>query len=156
MRFCKLRIAWSLGCGIACLLLIALWVRSYHRSESFWVLLSGEQLLTIQSLYGELSGGLSLYNPDEFHDSWEIRSSVRNASQPPKNRFQDVPWYRGSYGFGYATSTSLQGAAAPHWFFATATFILTGLPWIGACRRFSLRTLLIATTAVAVVLGAIR
>ena len=29
MRFRKLRIAWSVVCGIACVLLIALWVRSY-------------------------------------------------------------------------------------------------------------------------------
>jgi hypothetical protein len=29
MRFRKLRIAWSVACGIACVLLIALWVRSF-------------------------------------------------------------------------------------------------------------------------------
>jgi hypothetical protein len=29
MRFRKLRIAWSVACAIACVLLIALWVRSY-------------------------------------------------------------------------------------------------------------------------------
>ena len=29
MRFRKLRIAWSVVCGIACVLLIVLWVRSY-------------------------------------------------------------------------------------------------------------------------------
>ena len=31
MRFRKLRIAWSVICSIACVLLIALWVRSYWR-----------------------------------------------------------------------------------------------------------------------------
>ena len=31
MRFRKLRIAWSVACGIACVLLIVLWVRSYWR-----------------------------------------------------------------------------------------------------------------------------
>ena len=29
MRFRKLQIAWSVACGIICLLLIGLWVRSY-------------------------------------------------------------------------------------------------------------------------------
>jgi hypothetical protein len=29
MRYRKLRIAWSVACAIACLLLMALWVRSY-------------------------------------------------------------------------------------------------------------------------------
>src|SRR4051812_42896523 len=31
MRFRKLRIAWSVLCGLACVLLIAVWVRSYGR-----------------------------------------------------------------------------------------------------------------------------
>ena len=35
MRFRKLRIAWSVGCGlVACVLLIALWVRSYWFDDS--------------------------------------------------------------------------------------------------------------------------
>src|SRR4051812_8535344 len=34
MRFRKLRIAWSGGCGIACVLLIALWVRSFNSVDS--------------------------------------------------------------------------------------------------------------------------
>jgi hypothetical protein len=33
MKYRKLRIAWSVGCGIVCLLLIALWVRSYWWSD---------------------------------------------------------------------------------------------------------------------------
>src|SRR4051812_9605600 len=33
MRFHKLRIAWSVGCGIACGLLIVLWVRSYYLGD---------------------------------------------------------------------------------------------------------------------------
>ncbi len=36
MRFRKLRIAWSVGCGVLCLLLIVLWVRSYWRLD-VWV-----------------------------------------------------------------------------------------------------------------------
>src|SRR5687768_1047325 len=31
----KLRIAWSVGCGIICLLLIVLWVRSYRYRDVF-------------------------------------------------------------------------------------------------------------------------
>jgi hypothetical protein len=34
MKFRKLRIAWSVGCGIASVLLIALWVRSYWDSDT--------------------------------------------------------------------------------------------------------------------------
>src|SRR5258705_7220858 len=34
MRFRNLRIAWSVGCGIACVLLIVLWVRSYWWADN--------------------------------------------------------------------------------------------------------------------------
>ena len=34
MRFRKLRIAWSVGCAIACVLLIVLWVRSYWSADT--------------------------------------------------------------------------------------------------------------------------
>src|SRR6476620_6769071 len=37
MRFCKLRIAWSATCLIACVLLIVLWVRSgVHFDGAIW------------------------------------------------------------------------------------------------------------------------
>jgi hypothetical protein len=39
MRFRKLRIAWSVFCGVTCVLLIALWVQSYvsafYRASDF-------------------------------------------------------------------------------------------------------------------------
>jgi hypothetical protein len=35
MKFRKLRIAWSVACGILCLLLIVLWVRSYWSSDLY-------------------------------------------------------------------------------------------------------------------------
>src|SRR4051812_16167470 len=37
MRYCKLRIAWSLFCGMAAVLLIALWVRSYSRVDAIYI-----------------------------------------------------------------------------------------------------------------------
>ena len=33
MRFRKLRIAWSVVCGVTCVLLIGLWVRSYWKMD---------------------------------------------------------------------------------------------------------------------------
>ncbi len=33
MRFRKLRIAWSVVCGIACVLLVVFWVRSYFKVD---------------------------------------------------------------------------------------------------------------------------
>ena len=47
---------------------------------------------------------------------------------------------------------------APHWFLVSTLFTLAAIPWLPAAKwlkRFSLRTLLIATTLVAVGLGVV-
>jgi hypothetical protein len=41
----------------------------------------------------------------------------------------------------------------PHWFLAVAATTLAYVPWLRWSKRFSLRTLLIVTTLVALVLG---
>jgi hypothetical protein len=149
-----LRIVWSVWWGILCVLLIVLWVRSLYRNESLTIRLSNKHIFMIESLRGELSGGKALYNPDVYQESWSIRSRIRDESKPwLNNRFQDLPWYRGVFGLGYANSPSIQGVGAPYWFFACLTLSLLLLPWIGSRSTFSLRTLLIATTLIAVVLG---
>jgi hypothetical protein len=35
MKYRKLRIAWSVGWGVLCLLLVALWVRSYWWRDTY-------------------------------------------------------------------------------------------------------------------------
>lgn len=55
--------------------------------------------------------------------------------------FKRVRWPNGS------------GVVFPHWFFVMLLAMAANLPWIR--RRFSLRTLLITTTLVAVALGLI-
>ena len=49
MRFRKLRIAWSVGCGIACVLLIVLWVRSYTVIDSHYCRLTDRWTLALFS-----------------------------------------------------------------------------------------------------------
>jgi hypothetical protein len=44
---------------------------------------------------------------------------------------------------------------APYWFLILLTAAIAAAPWLRWPKRFSLRTLLIATTLVAVVLGLI-
>jgi hypothetical protein len=47
------------------------------------------------------------------------------------------------------------GLAIPYWLILACTTTLAALPWLRWSKRFSMRTLLIALTAVAVVLGLI-
>jgi hypothetical protein len=53
MKFRKLRLAWSVFCGIACVLLIALWVRSYFAHDALGCV-SGSAYLQIDEAYGGL------------------------------------------------------------------------------------------------------
>jgi hypothetical protein len=145
MRFRKLRITWSIVCGLACVLLIVLWVRSYKTCDIFCLRLGGPHNQWIQSLDGEL-----MYDPSanlsqsEFF-KWIIWPAAKWRGYVKTPLTRPVLGFRRSIGI-----KSL--AIIPHWF---PTVVLAGiavLPWLG-WPRFRLRTLLIATTLIAVVLG---
>src|SRR3954447_118615 len=53
MTFRKLRIAWSVFWGLACVLLVVLWVRSYWYHDSACDHISGTQGLELYSLRGK-------------------------------------------------------------------------------------------------------
>src|ERR1041385_2708148 len=54
MRFRKLRIAWSVVWGLACVLLIVLWVRSYWRGDYLQKPYTGAGLFFVQSASGHI------------------------------------------------------------------------------------------------------
>jgi hypothetical protein len=58
-------------------------------------------------------------------------------------------------GFGYDPMPVVPLIRVPYWFPVVLSLVVAVAPWLRWSRRFSLRTLLIATTLVAVVLGLI-
>src|SRR3954465_2967345 len=54
MRFRKLRIAWSVGCAIACVLLIALWGRCYFYLDSYRYWAGTSQTAALDSKGGRI------------------------------------------------------------------------------------------------------
>src|SRR3954470_12360641 len=55
LRFRKLRIAWSVFWGLACVLLIVLWVRSYGWEDDLvWVQGSAPNVFAVQSMNGRI------------------------------------------------------------------------------------------------------
>ena len=149
MRFRKLRIAWSVGFGLLAALLIVLWVRSYYsedflniqlpaRTFSVWQL-RGNSVLTTTASPGPLKVSTN---------SVSANSPIVSTKGAPQNRI----------GLGFSGVTYRGGffVTFPNWFpvMVSATFAVA--MWFGTIpRRFSLRTLLTATTLVAVVLGLI-
>ena len=79
--------------------------------------------------------------------SWDV-FSARIGSEY-RTGSEDVPFFMWLNAGPYRELTS------PHWFSVAVFGILGTLPWLPWSPRFTLRTLLIATTLVAVVLGAI-
>jgi hypothetical protein len=135
LRYLRLAVT-SLG-AIPCLLLVALWVRSYTHCDSIHILRH-----RITSLHGKL------YFDRRFHRSdttvvWETYGFAwmeysdrynRGGVQPPRNR---------------------KGFVIPAWLAIALSMAFTAAPWIRWKWRFSLRTLLIAMALVATVLGII-
>jgi hypothetical protein len=146
MRFRKLRIAWSVGCGILCVLLCALWMRSYWIDDRLVGPVFGADVLTIESVYGRT---------DLFYLGPVVRgpTSWTHVAGDAETMVELAPsWSMSVTAFHFEWSEE-RFVVFPHWFLIAFIAILSGLPWIRRSNRFTLRTLLIAITAIAVVLG---
>jgi hypothetical protein len=155
MRYRKLRIAWSVFWGFACVLLIVLWVRSYF-SFSLWEYGSRTSYAQVLVMKGEiivktkwptrLSGGQWAAITDQPSD-WLSRTNNYSTALG----FALIPFQGKQLYYDYCLFV-------PFWFFVAFVVVLTGLPWIPRPRlaaRFSLGTLLVFTTVVAAVLGVV-
>ena len=145
MRFRKLRIAWSVVCGIACVLLIALWVRSYWTYDIVGIAGPGSEY-SIHSTGGfigvydmlDISGTSGPTNWRYVHRPSDPANFRVSAWRPHYSTYPDAP------------SVSVE---IPYWMLVLPLGLLAAIPWLR--WHFSIRTLLIATTLVAVVLGLI-
>jgi hypothetical protein len=151
MRFRKLRIAWSVACGIACVLLFML----SRRSFTHWDILSVQNGLTRYEIIS-VAGGLEYTTSEVLHPTkWSFESAIADT-EPSILGAKYSFW---AFKYAPPEPTSLNTLAAeyfvPSWFVILVTAILSGASWLPWSKRFTLRTLLIATTLVAVVLGLI-
>lgn len=145
IKFRRLRIAWSVVCGILCLLLIVLWVRSYWWDD----LVEGPILWPHGCSLTSTGGRLMLCGMDEDDPVtyWSFLSIEASSRYAIRKQF---------LGPVFAFHPSQEGGSyihVPHWFLAiisAAMSILLAKQW-----RFSLRTLLIVITLVTVGLGLI-
>jgi hypothetical protein len=151
MKYRKLRIAWSATCGIVCLLLIALWVRSYgcitNIQEKYWT-------RTFQgvSIAGEMRfWSYLLRDPMQLNAFSTGFQNIDRTDPQFKAWTADVPQTTFEMAFNKYNLNGEILVRFPHWFAAIVFAALAATPWLR--WRFSLRTLLIAMTLVAVALG---
>jgi hypothetical protein len=141
-----LRITWTGLCGIACVLLVVLWVRSYWRVEHFLWNRTAESFCV--SIYPGQVALESINGPVMMPMGW---SHVVFPHSGDDSISDDEPTT--ILGFGWKTDDDSINVYIPFWFSVLVFAALATVPWHP--WRFSLRTLLIATTLVAVVLGTI-
>jgi hypothetical protein len=141
----KLRIAVSGFFGVLTLLLVVLWVRSYWVSDVVNSPVPGNTSFLVRSQNGCLT---VLMLKQRMHPNWP-RGFIweeHPASVDRQRRVTPASWgYYPNPGSGDWT------VVIPQWFPAALMATICIAPW--ATLRFSLRTLLIATTLLAVVLG---
>jgi hypothetical protein len=142
-----LRIAVTALCLTACVLLALLWVRSYWRLDSTIGPLSKTTGFQVSSMEGRiwLQYAAGLEAPVT---SWEFFSRKESIL----GELEDDHPLNGPT-FRVASNSGILEAVVPHWFLAIITAAIATVFWTSRKWRFSLRTLLIATTLVAVGLG---
>jgi len=153
IRFRKLRIAFAVTCLIVCVLLIVLWVRSYWRLDVVQYGFLDTWGFTANSTNGRL-----LFFRQELASNYFPRWQASSVSdQPWINTY--FPARSSTLGFRFERVPASVIVQIPHWFPILVTGALaaaTGLQVAKSLRgyyRFSLRTLLIVTTLIAVGLG---
>ena len=132
--FKALRIAWSVAWGVVAVLLCVLWVRSYSHFDS-----SSE--FAASSSRGRAfswQGRIFLY--ENFHIA---------PSEKPFG--MSTNFLGGMTVVGGIVEPAGAGLSFPYWSSTLAVAVMIATPWFR--WRFSLRTLLIVTTLVALLLG---
>jgi hypothetical protein len=146
-RFRKLRIAWSVFGSLACVLLIVLWVRSYSWIDGASMPITGSRHVVVYSSTGRLSFRSAPYGKPNgpFNVWWVVHDSIAKEREAmTRANIKPDRQYFGPSRYGFLL---------PHAFVAAIAAIVAALPWLRWPKRFTLRTLLIATTLIAVVLG---
>ncbi len=145
MKHRKLRIAWSVVWGLVALLLVVLWARSYWKSDEIAGCVSNTGVIILADA-GSVQW-VYIYDPHLASTPQGWRYS--NQATEDDTRFLSVILGK----FRIRRDPPMTTVLIPDWALIISVVTLPVAPWMPS--RFSLRTLLIATTLVAVVLGLI-
>lgn len=148
----KLRIAASVFFAVVAVALVVLWVRSYYKKDDARCVIA-KSVVNVQSLRGEL--GIGVW-------AWKFKPFPANVSSQSVDDSMERLWppmtdrpplsFLGIRREAFGPDMTL--FAVKFWTLVLLSAGLFAFTWIGQLKkRFSLRTLLIVMTLVAVVLG---
>lgn len=145
----RLRIGWTVFFAVLTVALCVLWVRSYWRTDTVVGPLWHSQSFNIVSTQGKL--GLAMFVAHSPIQYFEASTGVYREGILIFAHSR----YCNQLGFRYFVDESHVYVVAPHWFIIPIPIALSALPWLPRwSTRFSLRTMLIATTLIAAAMGA--
>lgn len=143
----RTRIVTSLLFLVVCVVLLALWVRSFKVKDITWIRYSGDDFFRISSYEGRLTCSIKIYRgvvPSLSHSCYSPSRATKYKDDYGKTPnswwFQILRWRSGLIEFHM-----------PLWFLTVITGMLSGV--IAARRRFSLRTFLIAISLLTIIIG---
>jgi hypothetical protein len=140
----------SIVCIVACVALMVMWVRSYYYTDDINTRLGPYHGLEFQSTPGLLNFEQFALGYPSIWPGTMSRSQNMGIHYQTFNEVDSM----GRIGFAGSFSWPRQKWALPYWFLVLASgFLAIGLRAQGPPWRFSLRTFLIATMFLAVVLG---
>lgn len=137
-----LRIAWTVWWSTACVLLIFVWMRSYWKVDYMCHYKPGGVRIAVWN------GGLQFDTNSSRYGNGE-----RVWMFSGRTGFAPMIHERPVLGFVWSRTASHWIAVVPFWFLTLLSAAMASAPWIRWSKTFSLRTLFIAPTLVAVLFG---
>jgi hypothetical protein len=133
MKYRKLRIAWTVACGVLCLLLIVLWVRSQTLKDSIAIRITADRGLTLASTPGVV--WIKLWT-----DTTNFATRRWSYSVERSNKWWESVGANYGNDFRQAAFEIVMGwIKIPYWLLTPFAALLAIVPWFR--WRFSLRTL---------------
>jgi hypothetical protein len=136
-RFRKLRIAWSVGWSIICLLLIALWIRSYRGGDYLYWNYAYHRSIVVGSTRGQIvyySGPFTIGRSDNlrFEKASEIgyEMAIRHSIVVPLLQSASFSPIRAAR-FPIGRSLAL---VVSHWFSALVTAVFSAAPLVSVVK----------------------
>jgi hypothetical protein len=155
MKYRKLRIAWSVAWGVMAALVVLLCVRSYRAADTVVWRHQAGHAVRVQSCLGSIRVAVVSDKPRRVLVQ-AVLDGLAEVERAEPSRYS-VKVIRGrvkKYDIHSDFVDDTVGSALPHWIVALCCAALAVVPWVRHITwRFSLRTLFIVLTVLAVELG---
>jgi hypothetical protein len=145
-----LRIAGSVLLAVFAVALIALWVRSHHYRDQVFGTVGGTHYFFLFSEWNVVTCAMEKIISADPLPAWEL------AARPIPFEPMNWGWRRGvlaGLGFKYVSEPDRVSLAVPHWFLAAVSASFAATIYPKKSWRFSLRSMLIATTIFALAIA---